>query len=75
MAGQFEQDDMENWGEVTRALKSPGARRLWLQYRMGLGGPPKEKPIAGLEGLYRSALSEDSERAFYDAWRRLMERE
>lgn len=75
MAGQFEQDDMENWGEVTRALRSPVARRLWLQYQMGLGGPPKERPIPGLKDLYKSSLGDDSERVFYAYWRTLISRE
>jgi hypothetical protein len=73
MAGQFEQDDMENWGEVTLALRSPAARRIWLQYQMGLDAPPKERPVPGLEDLRRGTLSDDGERAFYDYWHRLMQ--
>lgn len=72
MGGMFEQDDMENWAEINRALSGPVAGRLWLQYQMGLGDAPKERPVAELKHLSRASLSEDSERAFYDRWQRLM---
>ena len=70
--GMFEQDDMENWGEITQGLKGPMAKRLMLQYKMGVGRPRKERPIKGLKDLMVGGLSEDSERSFYRNWQRLM---
>ncbi len=74
MAGMFEQDDMENWGEITQSLRGPVARRLWLQYQMGM----KVTPAMGWKGegtAYSPALPVDfNERAFYGQWQRLMNR-
>ena len=71
MAGMFEQDDMENWVDITQSLRGPIARQLWLQYKMGLGGVlSKKKPQAG--PLHPTTPGEDSERAFYRHWQRLM---
>lgn len=72
MAGVFEQDDMENWGEITEALRSPRARQISLQYKMGLGRPAGERPVSELENLRVSSLGEESERLFYGRWQKLM---
>jgi len=72
MGGMFEQDDMENWVDVTQALRGPIAKRLWLQYKMGLGRSHKERPIPSLKDVKDGAFSEDSERAFYRYWQQLM---
>jgi hypothetical protein len=73
MAGVFEQDDMENWVEISRTLRGPVARRLRLQYKLGLGSKPSgPRPVPSLAGLEHSGFSEDSERAFYDRWQKLM---
>ncbi len=74
MGGMFEQDDMENWADITDALQGPIANRLWLQYKMGLGRPHKGRPIPSLKDVRDGALSEDSERAFYSYWQKLMTR-
>ena len=73
MGGMFEQDDMENWVEVTQALRGPIARRLWLQYRMGLGPARKgRRPVPTLKDMQYGGLNEDAERAFYRYWQKLM---
>ena len=73
--GMFEQDDMENWGEITQGLRGPIAKRLMLQYKMGVGGPRKDRPIKGLKDMMVGGLSEDSERSFYRHWQKLMMQE
>lgn len=72
MAGVFEQDDMENWVEITQALRGPMARRLLLQYKMGLEATPaKDWPGSGV--VYSlSSLSELNERVFYRHWQKLL---
>ena len=73
MGGVFEQDDTENWAEITRALRGPIARRLWLQYQLGLGrGGVPERPVPQLQNLEKSIIGEDNERAFYGRWQELM---
>ena len=72
MAGGFEQDDMENWVEITQTLRGPMARRLLLQYKMGLEATPaKDWPGSGV--VYSlSSLSELNERVFYRHWQKLL---
>ena len=73
MGGIFEQDDTENWAEITRALRGPIARRLWLQYKLGLGsGGTPERPVPQLQNLEKSSIGEHNERAFYGRWQELM---
>jgi len=72
VAGMFEQDDLENWAGITHALRGPMARRLMLQYSKGLGDGPKGRPVPTLKDLVDGGLNEDSERAFYRHWQRLM---
>lgn len=72
MAGMFEQDDMENWSEVTHALYGAVARRLWLQYNMGLK-VERAKDWPGPGVAYAQSYPTDlNERAFYGHWHRLM---
>ena len=70
----FEQDDMENWSEITQALRGPVARQLWLQYKMGLElTPAKAWPGPGI--AYEQPFPVDfNERAFYAHWLKLMMR-
>ena len=74
MGGMFEQDDLENWAGITHALQGPIARRLMLQYGKGLGESEKNRPVPALKDLVDGGLNEDSERAFYRYWQRLMMR-
>jgi len=72
MAGMFEQDDMENWVEITQALRGPVARRLWLQYTMGLD-VTAAKGWKGPGTVYSQSYPVDlNERIFYGQWQRLM---
>jgi len=76
MAGMFEQDDMENWGEVTQALRGPMARRLNLQYKMGLEVTPAPGwPGPGTAYLQRPTFLDLNERHFYRRWQELLTRE
>ena len=68
MAGVFEQDDTENWGEITRALRGPIARQLWLQYKMGMDVlPDKDWPLP-VKAYSMTSFSELNERCFYKRW-------
>ncbi len=70
MAGMHERDDVENWAAITEAVRSPRARQLRLNYRMGLEATPSPD-WRGPGTAYASAsFSEINERAFYKAWLR-----
>jgi len=72
IAGIFEQDDMENWVEITQALRGPVAGRLDLQYKMGLKSIRAEN-WPGSEPVYSlSSFSELNERVFYKHWQKLL---
>jgi hypothetical protein len=73
-AGIFEQDDAENWAEITQALQGPVARRLWLQYKMGLGLTPAEDWPGPGTAYLEPGYMELNEREFYRYWAELMER-
>jgi hypothetical protein len=69
-AGNHEQDDMENWGEINAGLRGATARHLDLQFRMGLEVTPADD-WPGPGTAYRT-FGDLNERAFYDEWRRRM---
>jgi phenylpropionate dioxygenase-like ring-hydroxylating dioxygenase large terminal subunit len=72
MAGVFEQDDVENWAGISDGLRGPAARRLALQYRMGLNAPPPTTwPGPGL-AYVDPPLGELNERLFYRHWEELI---
>ena len=74
MAGMFEQDDMENWGDITQALGGPVAQRLWLQYQLGMK-VAVAKDWKGSGKAYCQPLPVDlNERIFYRQWQRMMSR-
>ncbi len=74
MGGMFEQDDMENWGDITQSLRGPIARNLWLQYQMGMK-VPNARDWRGEGKAYSQNLPADlNERAFYRQWLSLMMR-
>jgi phenylpropionate dioxygenase-like ring-hydroxylating dioxygenase large terminal subunit len=73
--GIFEQDDMENWSEITGAVRGPIARRLWLQYTLGLDDRPSPTWPGPGEGYLQRGFMEVAERVFYGHWQQLMERE
>jgi 3-phenylpropionate/trans-cinnamate dioxygenase alpha subunit len=68
-AGIFEQDDGENWEEVTSGAQGPEARRYAFYYGMGLGS---DGPDAELPGRVSHVYSEHPQRSFYCVWRERM---
>ena len=40
VSGTFEQDDLENWAQITAGTSGPRGGQLWLQYKMGLDLEP-----------------------------------
>jgi hypothetical protein len=75
VAGWFEQDDMENWGETTRALQSPTARKLWMQYKLGMDvTPATDWPGEGKAYVQRPTFLDLNERNFYSRWEKLISR-
>jgi phenylpropionate dioxygenase-like ring-hydroxylating dioxygenase large terminal subunit len=73
MAGMFEQDDTENWGEITQALRGTMARRLELQYKMGLE-PQRAGNWPGPAASVKPSPLEANERGFYRQWQKLVEK-
>lgn len=68
MAGMFEQDDLENWSEITHALRGPVAKRLWLQFKLGLK-VTRARNWPGPGVAYEQTIPvEASERVFYRRW-------
>lgn len=72
VAGMFEQDDVENWAQGTRGLKSPQARKLWLQYRMGLKTSPSPSWYGPGVGYARPPYLDVLERLFYQRWHEML---
>jgi PAH dioxygenase large subunit len=72
MAGIFEQDDLENWGEITKTLSTPAASRLTLQYRMGLSMTAAGQWPGPGEAFVKKSFEELNERVFYGHWQKLI---
>jgi phenylpropionate dioxygenase-like ring-hydroxylating dioxygenase large terminal subunit len=73
-AGMFEQDDLENWAEISTGLRGPMAQQLWLHYGMGLDDAPTDQwPGPGTAQLHHHTLGEINERRFYEEWARLVQ--
>jgi len=69
-SGVFEQDDMDNWQECTRAGRGVVARRYPLNFEMGLGRERFDDELGACASEYR--FSESNHRAFYARWAELM---
>ena len=69
-AGMFEQDDVDNWSQVTASSRSRLARHYAQDLSMGLGhaGPHPEFP--GL--VSERYISENNQRLFYQRWEQFM---
>jgi hypothetical protein len=66
-SGIFDQDDMENWEDCTRANIGPAARRHTLHHKMGLNRPTDPSwPGPGL--AYADSYGEMTQRSWYSAW-------
>ena len=66
-AGVYDQDDMENWEDCTRASLGPAAREFTMHHRMGLNRP-LDQEWAGPGAAYRGAYGEMTQRSWYSAW-------
>ena len=72
--GMTQQDDMENWYNLTVASKGPMARTLDLNYQMDIATPPLHGPSTfGLPGLFAVNYSDENHRRFYQRWAEYME--
>ena len=70
--GVFEQDDMDNWLQVTQAGRSIIGRRFPLNYQMNLGS---EVVDTRLRGRISNRWSDCNQLGIYQQWARLLEAE
>src|SRR5262249_1393690 len=66
VAGLFEQDDVDNWRQVTAASKSRLGRRVPQDLSMGIGHAGAHPDYPG--GVSERYLSETNQRHFYRRW-------
>lgn len=71
-SGIFDQDDMENWEECTKANEGPIAHRYTLDHTMGLGRKP-DPSWKGPGTAYPNSYGEMTQLAWYAEWRKWME--
>ena len=72
-AGLFEQDDIDNWRQVTTASRSRIARQYPQELSMGIGHAGAHPDYPGLVSeLY---ISENNQRHFYLRWQEFMNAE
>jgi len=64
-SGMFEQDDGENWSQVSASSRSSLARTLEFNYQMGLGYEGFREDLPGQIGM---ATGELTHRSFYNRW-------
>ena len=69
-AGVFEQDDMDNWIQVTAAAKSVIAQHHPANYQMSGNEPPIG---IDLPGQIRSRFSDNNQLSFYMHWARMLQ--
>jgi phenylpropionate dioxygenase-like ring-hydroxylating dioxygenase large terminal subunit len=69
--GMLEQDDSANWMQVTGSGRGVAARRVPLNYQMGLGHVEAHPDLPGRVGPWES---DTNQRAFYQYWSELMSR-
>jgi PAH dioxygenase large subunit len=66
-SGIFDQDDMENWEECTRANTGPIAKRYTLDHTMGLRRPANES-WPGPGTAYPDSYGEMTQTSWYAEW-------
>jgi len=72
--GMTQQDDMENWYNLTISSKGPKARTLPLNYQLTLSTPPIHGPTEfGMPGLFTPIYSDENHRRFYQRWAEFMQ--
>src|SRR5262249_28046744 len=69
-AGMFEQDDVDNWRQVTEASTSRLRRRNAQDLSMGLGHAGLHADYPGL--VSERYISENNQRLFYQRWEEFM---
>jgi 3-phenylpropionate/trans-cinnamate dioxygenase alpha subunit len=69
-SGVFEQDDMDNWIQVTGAAKSLIGRRYPANYRMSGNEPPIE---IDLPGRAMSRFSDNNQLSLYLHWAKMLQ--
>jgi phenylpropionate dioxygenase-like ring-hydroxylating dioxygenase large terminal subunit len=67
--GALEQDDSDNWSQVTTSGRGVAASRVPLNYQMGLGHEGVHDDLPGRVGPWES---DTNQRSFYAYWRQLM---
>jgi hypothetical protein len=72
-AGLFEQDDVDNWRQVTEASTSRLRRRHTQDLSMGLGHAGPHSDCPGL--VSERYISENNQRLFYRRWEEFMNAE
>jgi phenylpropionate dioxygenase-like ring-hydroxylating dioxygenase large terminal subunit len=72
-AGLFEQDDVDNWRQVTAASKSRLGRRIPQDLSMGLGHAGAHSEYPGV--VSERYISENNQRLFYRRWEEFMNAE
>ena len=68
--GTFEQDDMDNWQEVTNTSRGVVSRRMPMHTAMGLGHEGFDENLMAWASDTR--ISEANHRAFYGRWAEMM---
>jgi hypothetical protein len=69
-SGVFEQDDMDNWIQVTGAAKSLIGRRHPANYQMSGNEPPLE---TDLPGTVASRFSDNNQLSLYMHWAKMLQ--
>jgi Ring hydroxylating alpha subunit (catalytic domain) len=69
-AGMFEQDDVDNWRQVTQASTSRFARQQTQDLSMGVGHAGSHPDYPGL--VSERYISENNQRLFYMRWEQFM---
>jgi phenylpropionate dioxygenase-like ring-hydroxylating dioxygenase large terminal subunit len=69
-AGLFEQDDIDNWRQVTEASRSRLSRRTGQDLSMGLGHAGSHPDYPGV--VSERYISENNQRLFYQRWEQFM---
>ena len=69
-SGVFEQDDMDNWEECSKAGRGTVTRRMLLNYQMGLDREGFNDELQAWTSEHR--FSDSNHRQFYRRWSQLM---
>jgi nitrite reductase/ring-hydroxylating ferredoxin subunit len=72
-AGMFEQDDVDNWRQVTESSVSRFSRGLPQDLSMGIGHAAEHPDYPGL--VSERYVSENNQRLFYQRWEQFMNAE